>query len=156
MQISDFCKEHNVAYLDILVEELLIIENQGVLINRVAEITDERVLYLLGYSYNWDNGFAVPKAIIKNPNCHLSTALALFYLADGTRYLKDKSDVEKNGLTSWKNFIVELYEKIVGGYFEKSNIGFIPPLSKVEQYKLKKLLDLSEYVFIEKIDGENL
>jgi len=68
MQISDFCKEHNVAYLDILVEELLNIENQGVLINRVAEITDERVLYLLGYSYNWDNGFAVPKAIIKNPN----------------------------------------------------------------------------------------
>ena len=128
--------------IHILVEELLDIENQEVLINRVAEITDERVLYLLGYSYNWDDGFDVPKAIIKNPNCHLSTALALFYLADGTRYLKDKADVETSELTSWRNFIVELYEKIVKGHFEKSNIGFIPPLSKVEQYKLKKLLDL--------------
>ncbi len=73
-----------------MVEELLYMEDQDTLINKVAEITDERVLHLLGCNYNWDDGFAVPEAIIKNPNCHLSTALALFYLADGIRYLKEK------------------------------------------------------------------
>lgn len=77
------------------VEELLDIEGQEILINKVAEITDERVLYSLGYSYNWNDGFAVPEAIINNPNCHLSTALAIFYLADGISYLKDRQAVEK-------------------------------------------------------------
>ena len=78
------------------VAELLDIDNQNILLNKVAEITDQHVLHLLGRSYNWDDGFAVPEAIINNPNCCLGTALELFYLADGARYLKDKLDVEQS------------------------------------------------------------
>lgn len=137
------------------VEELLGIEGQEILINKVAEITDERVLYSLGYSYNWDDGFAVPEAIINNPNCHLSTALEIFYLADGVSYLKDKQAVEKSSLELWKKFIVNLYDRIVNGEFERSSIGFIPPLGKVELYKLKKKLGLSEHIFLQKIEEKN-
>lgn len=137
------------------VEELLDIEGQEILINKVAEITDERVLYSLGYSYNWDDGFAVPEAIINNPNCHLSTALAIFYLADGVSYLKDKQAVEKSSLELWKRFIVNLYDRIVNGEFERSCIGFTPPLGKVEVYKLKKKLGLSEHIFLQKIEEKN-
>lgn len=142
--------------VEVQAAELLDIDNQTILLNRVAEITDQRVLHLLGRGYNWDDGFAVPEAIINNPNCCLSTALELFYLADGVRYLKNKSDIEKSALESWRNFILSLYNKIVQGNFKRSNIKFMPPLSKVEIYKLKKGLDTSEYIFIEEIDGENI
>ena len=137
------------------VEELLDIESQEVLINKVAEITDECVLYRLGYSYNWDDGFAVPEAIIHNPNCHLSTPLAIFYLADGISYLKDRQAVEKSSLESWKRFIANLYDRIVNGGFERSCIGFTPPLGKVEAYKLKKELDLPEHIFLQKIEEKD-
>lgn len=142
--------------VEVQVAELLDIDNQTILLNRVAEITDQRVLHLLGRGYNWDDGFAVPEAIINNPNCCLSTALELFYLADGVRYLKNKMDIEKSALEPWRNFILNLYNKIVHGNFKRSNIKFMPPLSKVEIYKLKKGLDTSEYIFIEEIDGENI
>lgn len=142
--------------IEIQVEQLLNIAEEGILANRMAEVTDERVLYLLGCNYNWDDGFTVPEAIINNPNCGLATALVIFYLADGARYLKNKMDIEKSALEPWRNFILNLYNKIVHGNFKRSNIRFVPPLSKVEIYKLKKGLDTSEYIFIEEIDGENI
>ena len=142
--------------IEIQVEQLLNIEEESILANRIAEVTYERVLYLLGCNYNWDDGFTVPEAILNNPNCGLTTALVVFYLADGARYLKNKSDIEKSALESWWNFILNLYNKIVHGNFKRSSIRFVPPLSKVEIYKMKKGLDTSEYIFIEEIDGENL
>lgn len=142
--------------VEVQAAELLDIENQTILLNRVAEITDQRVLHLLGRGYNWDDGFAVPEAIINNPNCCLSTALELFYLADGVRYLKDKLDVEKSALEPWKCFITRLYTQIIQGRFKRIGIGFTPPLNKVEIYKLKKSLKPSEHIFIEAIEGENL
>ena len=105
------------------VAELLDIDNQNILLNKVAEITDQHVLHLLGRSYNWDDGFQFhggclllvrfvrsslshltdgDKIRLNNPNCCLSTALELFYLADGARYLKDKLDVEQSALELWK------------------------------------------------------
>ncbi len=39
--------------------------------------------------YNWDDGFEIPKEILKNRNCDLALALEIFYLADGYNpYLK--------------------------------------------------------------------
>lgn len=139
-----------------LAAELLDIESQDILVDKVAGITDRRVLHLLGRNYNWDNGFDVPEVIINNPNCCLSTALELFYLADGTRYLKDKLDVEKSALEPWKHFVIGLYDRIVQGRFKRSGIGFAPPLNKVEIYKLKKSLEPAEYIFIETIEEESL
>ena len=77
------------------IDALLDIGDQDLLIQEIAKVKDEKILYALGCSYNWDDGFAVPTAIIANSNCHLSTALMLFYLADGGRYLANKPEVEK-------------------------------------------------------------
>lgn len=141
---------------DVEVQTAELLDNQTILLNRVAGITDQRVLRLLGRGYNWDDGFAVPEAILNNPNCCLSTALELFYLADGVRYLKDKLDVEKSALEPWRRFITGLYNQIIQGRFKRSGIGFTPPLNRVEIYKLKKSLEPSEYIFIEAIEGESL
>lgn len=142
--------------VEVQTAELLDIDNQTILLNRVAGITDQRVLHLLGRGYNWDDGFAVPEAILNNPNCCLSTALELFYLADGVRYLKDKLDVEKSASEPWRRFVTGLYNQIIQDRFKRSGIGFTPPLNRVEIYKLKKSLEPSEYIFIEAIEGENL
>ena len=72
------------------------------------------------------------------------------------RYLKNKLDVEKSALKLWKRFITGLYDQIIQGRFKRSGIGFMPPLNKVEIYKLKKILKPSEHIFIEAIEGENL
>lgn len=135
-------------------EELLEIESQDTLVRKIAEITDERLLNELIHDYNWDDGFAVPEAIISNPNCGISTALSTFYLADGISYLKNKSAVEGSSLELWKNFVIRLYHKIVDGGFERSCMAFTPPLSRVEMYKLKKGLNPSEQIFIEEIKEE--
>lgn len=132
------------------VERLLDMEDRNLLLAKTAEVKDEEVLYVLGHRYNWDNGFALPKAIIDNPNCRLSTALALFYLADGMIYLKNKAEAESGASPEWRDFVTDLYDRIVQGRFDKSDIEFIPPLNKAEHYKLKKKLDRSEYVFIER------
>lgn len=142
--------------VEVQTAELLDIDNQTILLNRVAGITDQRVLHLLGRGYNWDDGFAVPEAILNNPNCCLSTVLELFYLADGVRYLKDKLDVEKSASEPWRRFVTGLYNQIIQDRFKRSGIGFTPPLNRVEIYKLKKSLEPSEYIFIEAIEGENL
>ncbi len=138
------------------IDALLDIGDQDLLIQEIAKVKDEKILYALGCSYNWDDGFAVPTAIIANSNCHLSTALMLFYLADGGRYLANKPEVEKSTLSSWKQFIMNLYNKIIAGTFDKSNIKFVPPFNKVGLYKLRKQLNDSELIFIEPIDGEDL
>lgn len=132
------------------VECLLGMEDRNLLLAKAAEVEDEEVLYVLGHRYNWDEGFALPKAIIDNPNCRLSTALALFYLADGVRYLKNKVEAENSTSPEWRDFVTDLYDRILQGRLGESNIEFIPPLNKVEHYKLKKKLDRSEYVFIER------
>ncbi len=56
--------------------------------------------------------------IIDNKVCSLSTALLLFYRADGYVYLQEKN-METN-LSQWAEFIKKLYCLILMSKFEKS------------------------------------
>lgn len=58
--------------------------------------------------YNWDDGFEIPQAILKHNLCNLSTALLIFYRAEGDTYLMNKSDNQDE--TEWYSFIKNLYE----------------------------------------------
>lgn len=138
------------------VRELLYNKSKEEILKILDDIDSPDVLYVYLYNYNWDEGFEIPKKILANEYCELSTALMMFYLADGERYFEDK-DMETCSLVSeWDFFLQSLYNQIVSGSFKKGNISFKPPLSKVQLYKIKKTLSDKEEIFLKEIDGKNL
>ncbi|MCF0260819.1 MAG: DUF4274 domain-containing protein [Erysipelotrichaceae bacterium] len=114
---------------------------------------DPQELHVLAVNYNWSDGFKVPAAIAKNPNCSLSTALRLFYDGDGYAYLIDKNDEE--ALPAWKRFIKSLYKNILAGKYPAAPIAFEPQLTKVQAFKLKKFLSPKEQIFLTVVEGED-
>ena len=117
----------------------------------VASIDDEETLFVYAYNYNWDNGFDVPTEILKNSNCSLSIALLVFNASDGILYLQDKEASE--GTRAWTSFISNLYKKILNNDFKKGKTSFDPQLSRVQEFKLKKVLSEEEFIFITPIEG---
>lgn len=117
----------------------------------VESIKTEEELGIYAYNYNWDNGFDVPKAILKNGNCSLSIALMVFHASDGILFLQDKET--EDGTAAWKEFISNLYEGILAGKFSSGKLSFDPQLSKVQEYRIKKSLDEKEWIFITSIAG---
>ena len=120
----------------------------------ISQTKDREILYVYTYNYNWDNGFEIPQVVLDNDKCDLSIALLIFYSADGLNYLVEKSyDAD---LPQWSSFIKKLYESILAGRYQKGEIEFKVPLSKVQLYKLKKVLTEEEHIFIENIEGKCL
>ncbi|CUH92149.1 DUF4274 domain-containing protein [Herbinix luporum] len=136
------------------VKQMLYDKNIVDVIRLIDEIADSEILHLYAYNYNWDNGFEIPKKIIHKDCCQLSTALMMFYAADGIRYLQDKSKV--NNLKEWSTFIKELYNKIINNGFIEGAIKFNPPLSKVQIFKIKKVINTKEEAFLKEIGTNDL
>lgn len=78
--------------------------------------------------------------------------LLIFYRVDGLSYLEDKSDNAK--LPQWSSFIKKLYDSILTGKYQRGKIGFKVPLSKLQLFKLKKVITEEENIFIENIEGK--
>lgn len=115
----------------------------------IESTKDSQMLYVLMYNYNWDDGFEVPLKAIENKYCELSTALMIFYMADGMEYLFNKNEEEYDEKDEWYIFITKLYEDIIKRKFLEGDILFDPELSRAENFKLKKVLKPNEYIFIE-------
>ena len=120
----------------------------------IFQTEDQETLYVYVYNYNWDNGFDIPQLVLDNEKCDLSIALLIFYRADGLSYLADKSD--NVSLPQWSSFIKRLYDSIIMGKYQRGEIEFKVPLSKVELFKLKKIITEEEKPFIENIEGKCL
>lgn len=138
-----------------LIQQMLYEMTKEEVLNTLGNIKTPEALYIYAYNYNWDNGFEIPEKIINQKYCDLSTALMIFYKSDGFRYLQEK-DNKIEGFENWIKFVEKLYLKIVNDTYQKSDIKFEPPLSKVQIYKLNKLLKRPEHIFIEPIGLENL
>lgn len=119
----------------------------------VKSLVNEEELAVYINNYNWDEGFEVPEAVLLNENCTMSVALRVFELADGMTYLESKSDC--TGLENWIGFISKLYHRIIAGDFKNGNVAFKPDLTKVQLYKLKKVLREDELIFITEIEGKD-
>lgn len=52
--------------------------------NLVAALPDESALWELMSVYNWDDGFAVPLAVVSHPRCDRALALRMFWELDDT------------------------------------------------------------------------
>lgn len=137
-----------------LVKQMLYDKDISEVIGQLDEIVDSEILHIYAYNYNWDNGFEIPRKIIQKDCCQLSTALMVFYAADGVRYLQDKNEV--NNLKEWSIFIKELYNKIINNEFLEGTIKFTPPLSKVQIFKIKKIINTNEEVFLKEIGTNDL
>lgn len=120
----------------------------------LSQTEDQEILYRYAYNYNWDDGFEIPQIILDNKRCDLSTALLIFYEADGWRYLTEKS--ENTNSPQWSSFIRKLYDSILKEKYQAGQIAFTVPLSKVQIYKMKKALSEEENVFMENITGKCL
>ena len=135
------------------VYKLLYSKNRKDTIDEIKSITDFKLLHIIAENYNWDNGFEIPYSIINNKNCDLGTALMIFYDADGYRALENKEELKNPNLKEWANFISKIGEKIINNEFKVNHIKFIPPLTKVQIFKLKKNNPSITKVFIEETDG---
>ena len=119
----------------------------------ITACTDAETLHLYAYNYNWDDGFEEPTLIMQNPNCSMSTALTLFYLADGVEYLSDTEQEADEYEQDRQAFVKTLYNRIIKGDFPSSPIRFEPPITRVERYEIEKDLSDEESVFYTPIDG---
>ena len=119
----------------------------------INSCTDPETLHGCVFNYNWSDGFAEPAAYINNPVCSLSTALQIFFDADGVRYLEDKNYEPEDWQEEWWELIKALYKRIVAHDFPSAPIKFVPPITRVERYKMEKDLTDEESVFYTPIDG---
>ena len=124
-------------------------------LTEAERIDDSDLLHLIMYNYNWDDGFRIPELVLENQKCEMSTALMIFYSAGGEELLVNRnlSVTEQNDRL---RFVSKLYDRIIENDFLQGDIYFEPPLTKVELYKLKKILGDSEKVFIESIGNRRI
>ena len=137
------------------IQDMLYDKSNEEVLKEIDNIEDSELLYVYAFNYNWDNGFDIPAKIISKKCCDLSTALMIFYKADGIRYLMEKNNSDENS-DCWLKFIKSLYEEIISHKFRKTRIKFEPPLSKVQLYKLKKILNINENIFIQRLGVQDL
>ena len=136
------------------VYKLLYSENKKDTIDAIKTITDSKLLHIIAANYNWDDGFEIPYNIINNDNCDLGTALKVFYDADGYRVLENREELNNSNSKEWTSFILQLEDRILNNKFNVNHIKFIPPLTKVQIFKLKKSNPNINKVFIEENNGE--
>lgn len=134
-----------------LISELIYNKDIQGTMDYLMKCSDAEDLQLYAYNYNWSNGFEIPNIIINNSNCSMSTALYIFYAADGFKYLMEKT-VDTN-MEEWKIFIENLHSKIIMKSFVNKDIAFQVPLTKIQVFKLKKVIDDKETIFLENHSG---
>ena len=78
----------------------------------------------------------------------------IFYDADGYRVLECQDELKNSNLEEWTHFIKELHKNILSNKYKVNNIKFIPPLTKVQIFKLKKSISNINDVFLQESKGE--
>ena len=136
-----------------LLEQLLYEDDNEKILKKIKEIDDEKTLFVFSYNYNWNNGFQIPSVVLQNKNCTLSVALMLFYNADGLDYLQNK--IPNDSLPEWSVFIEILYKNILEKKYDQGEISFQNPLTKVQLFKLKKMISIKDEIFVNNISGED-
>lgn len=119
-------------------KELLYSEDNESTLSEIQEINKSSILHILTSNYNWNNGFDIPRAIMNNKCCDYGTGLLIFYLADGYRLLESRDTIANHPLKGWKEFIEEVYMKLIQNDFSTQSISYTPPLTKVQIFKLRK------------------
>lgn len=90
------------------------------------------------HDHNWDDGVALPQAVLDHANCDLPLALDAFWLADAYETLL--GGIETTPFNAERlAFGRELAQRILAGHYPRTMTGFHPPLSRVQRYTFAKL-----------------
>lgn len=136
---------------------ILYSESNDKAVELVKSINSEDELFVLLDNYNWYNGFEVPEAIINHPNCTLPVALLAFHRADGIQYLLEGEAIFANRLSkSWKDFIKEVYDKILKKKYPNGSISFQHEITKIQKFKLNKLNPNFDSFILDGVLGKDL
>lgn len=139
------------------IADILYAESNAKAVTCLKQLQTEDELFVLLDNFNWDNGFEVPKAVLNHPKCSLSVALLAFHRADGIRYLFEGEAAFVNPLSKeWEGFVKDVYTRILRGQFPGGTISFQPEITKVQKFKLKKLIPEIDEVFLDGILGKDL
>ncbi|MCP9747041.1 DUF4274 domain-containing protein [Lacihabitans sp. CS3-21] len=78
-------------------------------------------------SYNWDEGLSTLKKILKDPNCDIATATAIFWLGQPNYYLQYQkvSEVPDHSKEQF-SFLKNLENRLLNNDFSKKIISFNP------------------------------
>ena len=79
--------------------------------------------------------------------------LACFFRAGGYGYLCNKSVVTES--EEWLKFIKDLYNRILSGKYSIGEISFAPTLTRVQLFKLRKVISEQEEVFLKELSGKD-
>lgn len=136
---------------------ILYSESNDKAVELVKSINSEDELFVLLDNYNWYNGFEVPEAIINHPNCTLPVTLLAFHRADGIQYLLEGEAIFANRLSkSWKDFIKEVYDKILKKKYPNGSISFQHEITKIQKFKLNKLNPNFDSFILDGVLGKDL
>ena len=136
---------------------ILYSESNDKAVELVKSINSEDELFVLLDNYNWYNGFEVPEAIINHPNCTLPVTLLAFHRADGIQYLLEGEAIFANRLSkSWKDFIKEVYDKILKKKYPNGSISFQHEITKIQKFKLNKLNPNLDSFILDGVLGKDL
>ena len=136
---------------------ILYSESNAEAVELVKSINSEDELFVLLDNYNWYNGFEVPEAIINHPNCTLPLTLLAFHRADGIQYLLEGEAIFANRLSkSWKDFIKEVYDKILKKKYPNGSISFQHEITKIQKFKLNKLNPNFDSFILDGVLGKDL
>ncbi len=136
-----------------LLSDLLYAENNNDVINSIRKISKAELLYVFSFHYNWGNGFEIPQTILDNENCDLGNALLLFYDASGFNFLQDQRLIYNTGNFE---FLKKLYNRILERDFNYSDIEYIPSLTNVQKYKLKRVNPEIHSIFLDGTIGKKI
>lgn len=91
----------------------------------------------LAFTYNWDDGFAIPYLIAKHKNCDKGTALNLFSMAGGFGCLERELDGElRPGDSEQKAFVHALLYRITHDFYADGVVK-----NTEHMYSVKRILD---------------
>ena len=104
------------------IEDLYYEEDGNKIITALKKINDPKLLFMFASGYNWDSDFSIPREILENPCCDMSTALLLFERSGGYEYFYENGDRDKipnsHGIHAEQmHFVKETYNRIVKNDF---------------------------------------
>ena len=118
------------------VEAVLDSASESQALMSVSALDSAVELHELALAYNWDDGFAVPSAILQHKLCERATALHLYYAAQGPWSTEEGVSPEHGA------FLRRAKEALLSGAFPEGGIPYDPvaqwELSQVQVLKLRR------------------
>lgn len=118
----------------------------------IAQLNDPDSLYYFIWHYNWNDGLAIPQAVLDHPACDRSIALLIFFRGDGISFLIG----EEYEWSHWQSFISTLFERLNSGYYKQTIYEIIPEVTKVQAFKISKKSPELPRFYVEGFQGKQV